>query len=55
MLGFDATAAAEAACRSGASATDVVEQLLSVAKAFAGQDPPHSDDMTCVVVRVDED
>ena len=55
MFGFDSVAATvQAACQEGASADEVIERLMGAARAFAG-DSPQSDDMTCVVVRVEDE
>tara|TARA_B100000686_G_scaffold268771_1_gene284419 strand:+ start:439 stop:588 length:150 start_codon:yes stop_codon:yes gene_type:complete len=40
------------ACAEGISAEDLVERLMSQARAFAGEEP-QADDSTCVVVKIE--
>jgi hypothetical protein len=53
MFGYERTIeTVREGCAKGISAEDLVEQLMSKARAFAGEEP-QADDMTCVVVRVE--
>ena len=55
QFGYDrASAAVAAACREGLSAAGVIDRLLAAVAAFK-QGTPQTDDMTCVVVRVEGD
>lgn len=54
IFGFDRTAdAIRRACAEGLPAVDLIDQIIAAAHTFSG-DSPQRDDMTCVVLAVEE-
>ncbi len=53
IFGFEQTAATiRTGCTEGLSATALIDRLIGAVQDFAG-DKPQGDDMTCVVIRVE--
>jgi serine phosphatase RsbU (regulator of sigma subunit) len=54
IFGFEQTEATiQTACSEGLSSGALIDRLIGAVQAFSG-DEPQGDDMTCVVLRVEE-